>query len=521
MKNKRISDQTKKELQPFLRNYLQLLIDGLVEDRIIRQVENPLSLEEKRFELTREVKDKVSGNNLVQEDSKIINSLLAFKRIVNDICQNLNYKDINDIANTPLITLLKIIEDAAGFSLSYTKQLRLRNLTDIGEKLLENNESDDKTLEIFKELRINFNADINRLFEFYTLEKARLFLNDFDFEKEVNLGSSERIKFIDFVGRNENRRDLIFEVKYRKHLLSSVKEMLFQGYEYLNRYDKISGKSNLLIMVTYTEEDFNTFEKANNNFYQNLAGLFPEYASRIIFIPISTKRLQLIDEQFKKLNRDLLELQTNIAMFSDNPWTIPGVDNVVINTNFLTTPIGSFAIWVKLKPVKYYYEKLMNYQYILAHATGDYKSLNGQYQNVFSLSLAPDQTNITGKNPTQLRWRVWISNSRREHFLLNSQLLSNEIEQWYHILIRWNHNRKILEFLIDGQLVDSSEKYLNFWPSEIMNVATLGSWGNKTKIHDLNLPVYRLFSSSEFLNNAWLDSELHNNPSTKLKSEEQ
>ncbi|MEP2669329.1 MAG: hypothetical protein ABJH04_10065 [Cyclobacteriaceae bacterium] len=512
MANKKISDKAKEGLQPFLNSYTQMLLDGLVEDEIIHKIKNPKNDQETAYELVKGVREKVSIDELPQQDNKLIKSFLEFREVVINVYYNLKYEHSDDVRKVPLSTLIEKFESMGVLSMSDSSKSRLKDILDKGERLLDDQEIEKDAITLFKEHNLNFSSYINRLLEFYAREKARQFFNAFAFDSEVILESMERRRAIDLVGKNESGPDLIFEMKYRKRTLSTLKETLFQGYEYLTRYDNESGKSNYLILLTFTEEDASTFEKAHYRFKQNIEELFPEYVKRIFFIPVSTKYLHLIEDEFKKLDIQLWDSRVDTLKFSDKPKTITTKDEVTIDANFLRQPQGSFATWVKLNPVQEYYSKPMNFEYIVAHASYNYKAMNGQYQNVFSVSLAPNHTNNTGKNPTELNWRVWIANADRKSSYLNGRPLSNEKEQWYHLLVRWNHSLPRMEFLIDGKLAEGNSEYRNFWPNEILDRAFLGTWGNKANIHYIKLPLYRLISSSQFLNDAWVKAEIKNKP---------
>ena len=514
MANRKISDKLKEELQPFLNSYTEMLIDGLVESNIIRKIKNPENNGVKAYELIRDIKDKISLSELPKQDNKLVTDFLLFRETMFNVYFYLGYDNSTNARQLPLSKLIEKFKSEGVLSLSKLDDSRLIDIFDKGELLLDDQEIEKDAITIFKKHNINFNSYINGLLEFYTYKKASQFFVDFKFDKELSIGNMSSRRKVDLAGKSDNGMDLIFEIKYRKRTLSTLKEMLFQGYEYLTHYDNDTGKSNFLILVAFTDEDANTFDKVHYRFKQNLEELFPDYVKRIFFVPVSTKHLHLIEDGFKKLSIQVQGSKIDTLMFSDNPKTITANDETLVDANFLRSPQGSFATWVKLKPVQEYYNKLMNSEYIISHATDNYKHIKMRYQNVFAIALAPNQTNNTHKNPTQILWRTWITNADRESSFLSGPPLSNEKEQWYHLLVRWNHSLPRIEFLIDGKLVEGNSEYRKFWPERetILDKAFIGGWGGRQNIHYLNLPQYRLITSSKFLSNEWVKAELKNNP---------
>ncbi|PKP21779.1 MAG: hypothetical protein CVU05_05985 [Bacteroidetes bacterium HGW-Bacteroidetes-21] len=253
-------------------------------------------------------------------------------------------------------------------------------------------------------------------------------------------------------------------------------------------------------------------EKSKYVFNQKVEELFPNQNTNIIFAPISVKRLNLIDDEFRNIETLLLEQQIETIKFKEKPYKVSINEELQIDASFLSSKQGSFSTWVKLKSVNEYYKNMMNFEYLISHATNNYLPKNNKYQNVFSIALVPNVSNKSGKLPTEIRWVFWISNDKWESSFIKGPVLSNNEEMWYHILIRWDHDKPQVDFLIDGQIIDSRKDYFSFWPTNFLKSAFIGTWGNRQPIHYIKRPLFRFFTSSIYLNNEWVEIELKNKP---------
>jgi hypothetical protein len=512
MANKKISDKTKEELKPVLVSYTKMLLTGLVEEKVIHEINSPKNNQEITYELVKDLQKKVRTDELALQDNKLMLGFVEFREVMLNVYTNLNSGHSEEAQQVTLSKAIEYYEKLGLFQSSISNTTQLKNLIIQVEGLLNDSRSEKEAIKLFKEHNLNFSLQINRLLEFYAQNKASQFFKDFTFDNDIVSANKSRSRMFDIVGQNESGPDLIFEVKYRKRTLTSIKEMLFQGYEYLTKYDNESGKKNYLILINFTNEDVSSFEKIRNRFYQNLKELFPNFVNKIFFILISTKQLNLIDNGFSKLDIQMWDAQIDTLKFSDKPKIITNKEEVTIDSKFLQQTQGSFATWIKLRPIQDYYTRQMNFEYVISHASYNYKELNGQYQNVFALALAPNTTNISGNNPTSLTWRVWIANAERMNLFLYGEPLTNAEEKWYHLLVRWNHILSRIEFLIDGKVVEVNTDYKSYWPNEIMDTVFIGTWGNRENMHYIKLPLYRLVSSSQFLSNTWVEAELKNKP---------
>ena len=184
MENKKVSDKVKEKLQPFLGNYTEMLLKGLEEDGIIRKIKNPKYNEEKAYELVREVKEKISIDELPQQDNKLIKDFLAFKDIIIEVYRNLKYENHNNIKEIPLSKMIKKFEDLNVFSMQINTESRLIDLINNAETLLNEQEIEEDAIRLLS--GYNFNTYINTLLEFYIQEKARLFFKNINFKKDTS-----------------------------------------------------------------------------------------------------------------------------------------------------------------------------------------------------------------------------------------------------------------------------------------------------------------------------------------------
>jgi hypothetical protein len=228
------------------------------------------------------------------------------------------------------------------------------------------------------------------------------------------------------------------------------------------------------------------------------------------FKPIEFKRGESLE-----FYNNILTVDFETLKFNEHPQFINKSNTDTISASFLTSPSGTFSAWVKLKPTNEYLSMPMNFEYLVAHST-NYKAevIEGEYRygDVFSISIAPDITHTQNMTPNTISWRVWISNAKKDSDYLWGPTIYNEKSEWYHLLVRWDHQKSIFEFIINGTIVANRKNYREFWPDVVLDTAVIGTWGNYSKIHYINSSVYRLMTSTSYLDDFWIKDELSQKP---------
>ena len=511
---KKISDIAKDDLKSILKPYLELLLNGLTKDNIIEKKET--KGQEVTYSVKKEISVTIKDKNIFNVNNEAFKLFAEFKYIASDAFNIL--EPLDKLKNSPQLfsDIVQYYEKHNVINIPNIDNLRMIKILNQGETLLDDDEIKKDAFKLISDKRINYNSYIFSILHFFSYKMATTHFEKSDVEITVIPSKTDSVPSFGFIGKNKNPNlpDLVFEIKYRKKPASGIKDSLFKGFEDLTRYNRETNKENCFVLLLFNDDNPAGFEKLNYKFQQVAEELFPTFLDKIFFCPISTKNLKLITEEFNKIVINLPKIEFSNAKYLDKPKIIANGTEEFINAEFINSKMGTVSVWVKLKSINDYDNKKMNNEYIISYATSDYRStrVNGEYlyENVFAISLSPDETDAIGRKV--IRWRFWISNFNREYIELVSPQLINFSEQWYHVLVRWDHISQFLELLIDGKLVDKSSDFVQYWPNHASSNAFLGTWGNKAKIHYLNLPLYRLLTTNSVLNDRWVKSELLNRP---------
>ena len=187
---------------------------------------------------------------------------------------------------------------------------------------------------------------------------------------------------------------------------------------------------------------------------------------------------------------------------------------ISISSDFLKSPQGSLSVWVALQPFGRGIRKLQNNRYIFAHDTnrGEAKDFDGdkRYVNVVALSRGPRGF----APPRDPLWRLWIANGEgkgRSWTFSDSEAIESG---WHHFLLRWDHDKALLEFLLDGQVrATAGPDYGKFWPTGYDTQAFVGSWSSLNAVHFIDTRVARVFSTTKCVKDQWVSAELASKPS--------
>lgn len=189
------------------------------------------------------------------------------------------------------------------------------------------------------------------------------------------------------------------------------------------------------------------------------------------------------------------------------------VSVVPISSEFISSPQGTFSVWVYIQPFGNGIRELENNRYIFAHATnnGRPKDINGKrrYVNVIAFCRGPRKWSP----PREPAWRLFLANAEGEKkswFFNDSEALKSG---WHHFLFRWDHDRLSLELLLDSEIIIRADQdYRKFWPNHHDNQAFIGSWPTFNRIHFIETRIARVQYSRTYMTDNEVKVELHHTP---------
>ncbi|MHC5054114.1 MAG: CHAT domain-containing protein [Planctomycetota bacterium] len=159
---------------------------------------------------------------------------------------------------------------------------------------------------------------------------------------------------------------------------------------------------------------------------------------------------------------------------------------------------GTIATWVLIQDDGI--REPTNHRYIWSHATnrGVQKEVgrDRRYVDVFALYHAS-----TGV------WRLWLADNRGDKYVRNIPD-GPQLTGWHHFLVRWNRSVPLMQWVVDGNVVDESADFEQFWPKEFADSLVFGSWIRPTRDHYIETYLWRVASSASFVDDRWIKQEL-------------
>jgi|GEM_PF-3913362 len=500
-------DLAREILNPFLKSYVQKLFDELEEINIIKKIKSsPNDIQ--KYQLLQQIKFREKAIESKESTFQINESFKEFKKVLTNIYIN---TELNHSSNTSDIPFYKIIEELNDNKIliipNYDKT-PLKDIFSLDDRNIDDIDIAQRIEKIFIETKFNFKEYTKSIIVYFLKKKIFEYLNHFDIYEDPTIFLEE--VDIYFIGKNksENTPSLLFEIKFISSASNSLKEIIFQSYELLKKYEHLTKQNSRIIIIMVTDDSYANFPKLIFKFNQDISELFPDYLGKITLIPVDKLNFHLISKDMNRVNF------YDSILFSDSPRIVRPTKDIYSNANFLKSETGTFSVWIKLGPLQNYHNSDMNFEYIISHASNDYHSIAGDYSDVFSISLASDKSGKGVTRSNSIHWRFWISNSQRENFYLKGPSLDlNSRNSWHNIIVRWDHKKPILELIINGvTCAHNNYEYVHFWPKMFLDKLTVGTWGNKANVHYIGLPLYRLITVSKYLDDNWVKNELNNLP---------
>jgi len=164
---------------------------------------------------------------------------------------------------------------------------------------------------------------------------------------------------------------------------------------------------------------------------------------------------------------------------------------------------GGLSSWVYINAFHTGIRLLENNRYLFAHATSTKKP----YRNVFSFCHGPlDFLSETGeKTPA---WKLWLADGAGNSRIWRCEDTDRLAVGWHHFLVRWDHEKSVLEVLVDHIALVQVEDYKQYWPTEASDKMTIGCWPTLNKIHIVNTSIWRVQILQGFPADGWIRQEL-------------
>jgi hypothetical protein len=139
-------------------------------------------------------------------------------------------------------------------------------------------------------------------------------------------------------------------------------------------------------------------------------------------------------------------------------------------SDILREAVGGISLSVYVSPFGSGIRRLVNNRYIVAHAA----SALEPYSNVVSLARGPRR--FSGEDVKVPTWKVWLVNDTGVSRLLRIDDTEQIQVGWHNFVLRWNHDKPLLELLVDGRIAIADTSYTEAWPSRFMTEISLGAW---------------------------------------------
>lgn len=171
---------------------------------------------------------------------------------------------------------------------------------------------------------------------------------------------------------------------------------------------------------------------------------------------------------------------TPILVTSANPESVR-----TLPSDVLRETTGGISVSVYVSPFGSGIRRLVNNRYIIAHAV----SALDPYSNVVSLSHGPRK--FSGEDIEAPAWKVWLVNDTGVSRLLRVDDTEQISVGWHNFILRWNHEKPLLELLLDGRGVIAEPNYAEAWPTRFTTDISLGSWPKRWAEHYVDTCIAR------------------------------
>ena len=307
------AEALKEELQPLADKYINLMLADLVTKGILEEtsdIKNGKIIKLKNRTIT-----STSGI-----DTEIDNPSMESQRILDfrELCQSLYFNLNEELTVTKdqvlISNIVDFFEREGALSIPNIKSSRLRDILDKGQVLLN-----DRNIEIQQEagelldIKNGHNRYIASLLQYYVKEKVRREFPNFKLTENLKVGAAQ----VDLVGVSEDQDEpnVLFEVKYRKKALNSLKDDLFEAFDLMTRYDRTNPKDTCLVLIIFSDEGSDAQEKLYYRFKQYIEESFPTFSERIFLIALFIKNNHILKGELKKLKLNFSKSNSSISDF--------------------------------------------------------------------------------------------------------------------------------------------------------------------------------------------------------------
>ncbi|MBL0742630.1 hypothetical protein [Chryseolinea lacunae] len=293
----------KEKLQPLVEKYVNILLADLAKKGLVEELSD--SVGGRIFKLRNKTGSNVILNSENTHARLATEDILDFRDLAQSLYFNLNEKLGPDREKIPVSQIVEEFQKAGVVNIPNLGSTRLRDILDKGKLLLNDTNSDiQKEGSELLDIQNNYNYYVGALLEYYVKEIAQKEFQGFKFVEHHRIGSTE----IDLLAQSDIKHepDAIFEIKYRRRALGTLREDLISSFEKMSRYDRTVQKDTCLIIIIFTDEGSDVLEKINYRFRQYMEESFPSFRDRIFLKALYSKNSHLLKEGLKNIHSQIL-----------------------------------------------------------------------------------------------------------------------------------------------------------------------------------------------------------------------
>jgi hypothetical protein len=209
-------------------------------------------------------------------------------------------------------------------------------------------------------------------------------------------------------------------------------------------------------------------------------------------------RYRPLTPQYRKSSHPTSIFENPHLIDYEHPESIGVIDATVLECNK-----GGVELCIYIHPFGKGIRRLVNNRHVLAHAT----SPSSPYKNIFSFHNGPLAFTEGKKNkPT---WQLWLVSDASGGNAWKYEDSAAIEAGWHHFIIRWDHDKPLLELLLDGKTIITADDYLKFWPKRVLTSMTVGCWPNPWREHYIDTWIAQVKVLSNLFDRSHLEDSLH------------
>ena len=326
---------SKEKLAPLVEKFTNLLMQDLLEQKVVH--ESITSDGIKAYTLLIKLDDDLNTSataNVSQQAS--IDNILDLRDLSRTIYNELNTGvDIDKIAGH---VIMKYFVDKGAIEIPNFSSTRVQDILSKAKTLLQEEDVQKEAIELLDIQNRNFEY-INSLLEYFVTEMIKRELKGYTLEGSSTKQAMDLVLIANTIDINEPT--ILFEIKYRKRALNSLRDDLFSAVEKMVTFGRTNKKDTFLTLVIFTDEGSQAIEKVEYRFKQYVEESFPSYAEQIFLIPLYIKNSHLLKSELQKLVIKVTDQNSKTIEFKlqdqENQANKPEIDDHVYQQTFDVT----------------------------------------------------------------------------------------------------------------------------------------------------------------------------------------